>query len=112
MKLKREHENKSIIVGILIFLLLFVGLGFAIFKLGLGHFVAKSYENARDKDYIHQLRLLSLFAGVLFAISCSVAGFFVAKKRGRNKVKWIILCFFFNLWGLIILLLLPRKEKS
>jgi O-antigen/teichoic acid export membrane protein len=87
-------------------------LGFAIFRFGLGHFLAKSYEYAKDKDYIQLLRLLNLFVLGLFTISCSVAGFFISKKKQRDQITWAILCFFFTFWALIILILLPASSPK
>ena len=94
----------------LIFLLSFIALGFATFRFGLGQFLASSYENVADKGSIHQLRFLGLFVVGLFAILCSAAGFFLAKKRGRSRVGWFILCLLFNFWGFVILLLLPASK--
>lgn len=100
---------RRIWVGALIFVLLFIVLGFATFKFGLGHFVAKTYESVKDKNYFHELQLLSIFIGGLVAISCSIVGYYIAKKRRRNRIIWTILCFFFNFWAFIILLFLPAS---
>jgi hypothetical protein len=105
-----EVGMKRIWVAALIFLLFFIALGFATFRFGMGQFLARCYENAADKGSIHQLRYIALLVGGLFAILCSVAGFFIAKKRGRSLVAWTVLCLLFNLWGLIILLLLPVSK--
>lgn len=104
---------RRIWIGLLIFLIFFIALGFATFKLGLGHFVAKCIEDLENTNlYIHHSQLVSLIVVGLFVIIFSVLGFFLAKKRGRDRFTWTILCFFFNFWAFIILLLLPASDVS
>lgn len=45
---------------------------------------------------------------VLFAI----LGFRLAKKKGRNPMKWMFACFFFNVWAFIYLWALPDLKAS
>jgi membrane protease YdiL (CAAX protease family) len=98
---------KRIWPGVLIFVLLFIVLGFAIFHFGLGHFLAESYENAKNKNYFNNILLAGIVVGVLFSILCSVAGYFLAKKKARNRIGWTILCLWLNLWAFLVLFLLP-----
>lgn len=54
--------------------------------------------------------LLSLF-GLLLAIILAVACSTIARGKGRGPVVWAILGFFFGIIALVIILVLPRRDR-
>jgi hypothetical protein len=50
--------------------------------------------------------LIGLVIAVVFAVACSS----IAGGKGRGRVLWGILGFFFTLLTLIVVLVLPRKR--
>jgi hypothetical protein len=107
--LKGNCDMKKIAWAALIFLFLFIALGVSIHKLGLGHFLARSSEDIIRTGYLGWLNLIALG---FFGITFSILGFLLARRRGRNRVTWAILCFFFNLLGFVILWLLPASKGA
>jgi len=104
---------KKILIASLIFLLVFICLGLAIFEFGLGNILERFYSSFRQTDLnTARFRLLNLVVMSLLMISFSILGFFQAKKKRRNRFVWLILCFLFNLWAFIILLLLPALNDG
>ena len=49
----------------------------------------------------------SFIVGILLAVVCSV----IARGKGRGPVLWFVLGFFFSCISLVIVLLLPPKER-
>jgi len=94
-------------------LLIFIGLGVLIFKFNLGIHVHNLILSIRDYGGpitgIQSLNLL--FMSFLILLS-TIIGFFLAKKKGKNRFLWAILCFFFNIWALIVLWLLPSLNTE
>jgi hypothetical protein len=106
---------KKILIATLIFLLAFICLGLAIFQFGLGNAWERIYRDLRQTGpNMTHLQLLNLVVMGLLMVSFAILGFFQAKKKRRNRFVWSSLCFVFNLWAFIILLLLPalNKEKT
>jgi len=111
--------RNKIVIGILIFVIFFIGLGLLFFKSGLGvnlyNFMDSqckaqlkpdrlTYE--AKKDFIFNTRLLIFVLSIPFGIT----GYFVGKYRKRNGFIWASICFLFNVLGLIILFSLPPKR--
>jgi hypothetical protein len=49
---------------------------------------------------------------VFFSLITAFSGRMLAKKKTRNVLSWSLICFFTNIWGLILLLLLPAYEEK
>jgi hypothetical protein len=104
---------KKILIATLIFVLVFICFGLAIFQFGLGNILERFYLSFRKTDLnTARFQLLNLVVMGLLMVSFSILGFFQAKKKRRNRFVWLILCFLFNFWAFIILLLLPVKRKG
>jgi cytochrome bd-type quinol oxidase subunit 2 len=56
-------------------------------------------------------RYLSFLLLMAFSVLTCYAGYLFAKKKKRDKRLWAILCFFLNIWALIVLLFLPSERK-
>ena len=42
---------------------------------------------------------------------CGYAGYEIAKSKRRNPWMWAIICFMFSLLGVILVAILPSKNK-
>ena len=51
--------------------------------------------------------LISFFIAILFAFQCKK----IALRKNKNERFWFIIGFLFGILGLIILLILPQKQK-
>jgi len=103
---------RRILLAGMIFFLLFIALGIGIFRFGLGRFINDIFQNLEGASwYIEHEIVLTLVVVGLFAVTFSLLGFFLARRRGRNPFAWLTLCFFFSFWAFIILLLLPATAK-
>ena len=58
------------------------------------------------------LRLLESVIGFILWILVMVWIYNIAKRKGRHAVGWVILGFFFWLFALIIVALLPSKRTT
>ncbi len=52
--------------------------------------------------------VISLVVSLIFAFACSA----IAGSKGRGRILWGILGFFFSLITLVVVLLLPRKKGA
>lgn len=43
---------------------------------------------------------------------CSLLGSLLAQRKNRPLLKWMLLCFLFNVWALIVLWSLPEMEGN
>ena len=51
-------------------------------------------------------------AYLVFSVLCAGAGGFVASLKGRNVGQWILISFFLNLIGIVIVAALPEREAG
>ena len=102
---------KRVLIGLLVAFLAFIGFGIAIFKFGLGNIVYNLFSDSQSV-HIRRFQLLNLFGIGLFMTLSSVFGFFLSKRKNRNRLKWSVLCFFFNLWALLVLWFLPASNND
>ena len=100
-----------IFTGTLLAFLAFIAFGVGIFKFGLGNVVYNLFSDNKDVC-ISRFQFLNLFGISIFMILFSIFGFFLSKKKGRNRFKWSLLCFFFNFWAFIILWFLPTLNNN
>ena len=57
------------------------------------------------------IRILCAIFVILITVWTCIIGARMAKKKNRSIINWIIICFFTNIWGLIILHYLPENMK-
>lgn len=104
---------KKVLIIMSASLLTFIVLGLLIFEFNLGSSLHKFIVGIKDHDrLITRIQLLNLLVMSLFILLSMVIGFFLAKKKGRSRSLWSILCFLFNIWALIILWLLPSSNTK
>jgi hypothetical protein len=104
---------RKAIIATFVGFFIFIVLGVSIYKLGLGNHVQNFILNIRNYDgSITRIQLLNLAFMILLMFSCSILGFFLSKRKGRDKFAWGVLCFFFNVWALILLWFLPGSKTS
>lgn len=53
----------------------------------------------------------SLIVLAIILSSCLIASA-MARKKGRHKIFWIVICIIINFWGVLILHFLPPQEKA
>jgi hypothetical protein len=103
---------KKVLITTFAGLLTFIVLSVFIFEFNLGSPLHKFILGIKDHDgLITRIQLLNLLFMCLFILLSTVIGYFLAKKKGKSRFLWPILCFFFNIWALIILWLLPSSKK-
>jgi cytochrome bd-type quinol oxidase subunit 2 len=100
MKLKQKIAFKIVLTYIIIFILFETCMSF----LNLSEIIFDSFLFRYP-----ELVSLSTF---LFGGLMSFLGYILSKRKNKDKKKWAILCFIFNIWALIILYFLPSEEKS
>jgi len=104
---------KKVLITSFASLLTFIVLGFLVFEFNLGSPLYNFILGIKDHDgLITRIQLLNLLFITLFILLSMVIGFFLAKKKGKSRFLWLILCFFFNIWALIILWLLPSSDTK
>jgi hypothetical protein len=52
--------------------------------------------------------IISVLVSLVFAFACSA----IAGGKGRGRVLWGVLGFFFSLITLIVVLIMPRKHRA
>ena len=101
---KMPAKKKLVLKLLLIFAGLFLVLEVLFIKFGLRE---QLFESFLFQDENKSIIILSVFA---FSIFTTLIGYFIAKKKKRSTLTWSILCFFLNIWGVLILLSLPARE--
>ncbi len=99
------RSKLSLKVGIT-FLILFICLEILMVKFNLREAIFQSFL------FSEQYKYLSFIILIAFSICTSYIGFIVAQKKNRTKSYWALLCFLLNIWGLMVLLFLPSREKN
>lgn len=87
------------------FLILFIFLEILMKKFNLRNVVSNP---SLYTDY----KGIGLSLTFFLSLITSYIGFLFAKKKNRDRKTWIVLCFFLNIWGVIILLFLPKKSTK
>lgn len=52
----------------------------------------------------------SVIVSLIILSSCYMA-LSLARKKNRNPKLWVLICFFINYWGILILYYLPKKGE-
>jgi len=78
---------------------------------GAGWLISSFRKLRNDGAGLNTFRILAVtFDLFIFSIS-SYWGYQLAKKRGRNPVRWSVICFFLTIWGILILYSLKAPNK-
>jgi hypothetical protein len=93
-------EKMTVIKIIITFVLLFLLLGVLMVKLELREVV---FHSTAFDNY----KATAIIVPIGISIFTALAGYWFAKRKNRSQKKWAVLCFFLNIWGLIILFFLP-----
>jgi cytochrome bd-type quinol oxidase subunit 2 len=97
---------KAIVKIVATFAALFIFLNVVMIKLNLREAVFRSFL------FKEEYKQLTVLIPVGFSILTSYLGYIVARKKGRRKKHWTFICFFLNIWGLIILFFLPSLSGT
>jgi TctA family transporter len=49
---------------------------------------------------------------IVIWVLCGIAGAVVAEKRGRNAGVWALVCILTGVFGLLVLVVLPRRDPT
>lgn len=99
MNLKSKVISKIVVT----FLILFVILDILMVEFNLREVLFESFMFSEDYRY------LTLLIPIGVSVLTSGVGYFMAKKKSRNRKTWALLCFVFNIWGVAALLFLPPE---
>jgi hypothetical protein len=97
MSSRGKIARKLIGIFICLFIVLNILMTVSSFREGL--FSSKLFS----QDY----RYISLIVPLGLSIITSYWGLRLAERKNRNRKIWAVACFFLNIWGIIILYLLP-----
>ena len=101
-----SNKNKIILKFFLVFGVIFLILEIFMTKLGFRERVFTSALFKGEEFYY------AILVSILVCLASSFFGYLLAKKKGRDPIKWTLFCFFANIWGIIILSFLEtRKQK-
>lgn len=104
---KMSRKYKIFIKFVLVFLCLFFVVDILFMQFGLRE---KIYQSPLfSEEFSKNKQFFIVFS---FSVLMGVAGFKLAKKKRRNPRLWALLCFFLNIWGVLLLYLLPIQEKE
>ena len=56
--------------------------------------------------------LINLVVMISVMVTSAIIGYRLSIKKKRNQTFWMVLCFIFNIWALIILWFLPVSKKN
>lgn len=74
------------------------------------------FDNLREfnasVDYRQQYRFYGSVLYGFFSVVISRIGFSIAKKKNKDPWKWAKYCFFFNLFGLLLLLVDDENSED
>ena len=100
MKLRLKITLKIVLTFFLMFLLLEIAM------------VVFNFRETVFRSFLFEHpELVSLFTIPLASLTAYL-GYVLARNKNKNPKKWAILCFFLNIWGLIVLSFLPVDPKS
>ncbi len=92
----------------LIFIIFFVFIEIIMIKFNVREIVFNSFFFKDDYEYWRLVSLVPIGLSML----TSYTGYVLAKKKNRNGKAWAILCFFINIWGIIILYFVPSQKNE
>jgi hypothetical protein len=101
---------KAILKTFLVFIVLAVLFNGAMILTDLSEVIFNSFLFDDNHPYNKWVRPVSTIITLLTAILSTYFGYLIAGRKNRNKQNWGALCFFLNIWGLILLGFLPSKE--
>lgn len=102
-----KPDWKKILLGLMIFLFTFSLISIMSFKF---HLLSMMRTLSEKQHY-----LLLIFINIIYMLTFSFIGFLIAKKKGREPRKWMLVSFFFHVFAIIYLYALPdlrRKTKN
>ena len=94
-------KRKTIVKVIITFVLFLLFFEFLMVKLKLREAV---FHSTTFDNY----RTTAIFVPIGISVSTALVGYWLAKRKNRSQKKWAILCFFINIWGLVVLYFLPK----
>jgi len=98
-------EIKIFFKILIIFVIGFIFLNILVELFGFPHFLFKLPTFA-------YLKYITVFTMIPISCLTSYLGYKLAKGKNRDKSKWAVLCFIFNVWGLIYLYFMPDAEHK
>ncbi len=106
-----KERYKFVILGSLIFILLFGLFPLAIFKFGLGRLIYNLFflKNINNELYFQVAGLVIM---IVLSSIFGLAGYGFAKRKRLNIAFWTTMCVFFNFWGYVILRIVSKKLKK
>lgn len=101
-------SKKIILVAIIIIFIIYL----CVFKLGLGKTLFAFFQNL-DKNTVNMsfINKINIIVVSSLSILCSFIGYFVARRKKRNRLFWTFVCLILNVWGLLLLVLFSRKDN-
>ena len=107
-----EKKNSKLCTSILVFLVFFVGISlYCLWGCDSIYYLFYDIQKS-DGIKIDTWSINLLVMGLLITFS-GLMGYYLSKKKRKNRLKWVVLCVLFNIWSLVILWLLPEsKNKS
>jgi hypothetical protein len=98
---------------ILLVIIPIVVIVFYFFISDLRSIVYEYYSNTQDSGAnLTHFRLFNIVVIFLVITLFTFFGFILAKKKGRNKILWMILSFLFNFWAVLVLWFLPDVKNK
>jgi hypothetical protein len=102
--------KKAALKTAFVFIGAFIVLQGVIIALDLREAIAFFHEQVvfQNKDWQF---FSALFVGV-FGVLMGYLGYKIAMKKKRNAKNWAVLCFLFNIWGIVFLSFLPPVDHT
>jgi len=101
-----NNKKKVIIIGVSLVLIML--LAFSLRHLFYNSMIEMQENRKYNLGSLQAANIISTFIILVFSAVFSVLGFRKAKEKGYNAKLWALICFFFNLWGYLYLLLKKR----
>lgn len=105
-----NDKNKAVIIGMLLVAVLLVA--FLSRNLIYNHFLERQHSAPYSHSTFRTANVVSTLFLLMFSAVFSALGFRKAKEKGYNAPLWAVICFFFNLWGYLFLLLKKNKMNA
>ena len=103
--------SKAILKTFLVFIVIAVLFNGAMIVTNLSTVILDSFLFDQQHPYNKWIKAVSTLITLLTAVLSSYFGYLIAVRKNRNKQNWAVLCFFLNIWRLIVLGFLPSIEK-
>lgn len=98
-------ELKIFLKILIILIIAFIFMNILVQIFGFPHFLFKP----STFEYLKYMTILTIMP---ISILTSYLGYKLAKDKNRDGSKWAVLCFIFNIWGLIYLYFISVLSKS